>query len=1122
MSYLSKFLDEHTSALMKYKGLLLFIEGKVSFSSASKDFAEFNVTENWEYTVDLSFNEDRQPVKVTCDCSKYSSVLCKHSVGSLYYLNSHKFFSEGGPGLDDIYAEAGEEQKILSGKNKMETPFIDTQTLDPEYSKILEVMKHYDKPQKQATPKIIDKLAKTRVPAPKPEEVKFNEARIKLDGLVHPGKVKKIQKNIRFAYLIQNQYDATTLFPLRLRIRKDGSIGDYSFVYSADLSEFEDLSFEDKIILDYLLKNGGQLRVEMYDFGGRGERYKRIKNSSVVFSELLEKYLVGNEIYVAENNHNPLENPAVIEPVPLRAVIKIDEDSQNINLILNVRLGKNQLKNLKDFEPLLPEPLWIWNKKEIYKFDNLTKSQFDFFSDNNFIYSFPKLLREYFEKDILSELLKSIEIESDRYNVEKISGTPGKLIYLEESAGKLILRLKFRYGGYIIDFGNGKEVDGLFTMGNLVQVLHDNVAEDLARKEIKDCFVKEIEPGVFNPRNDPVTFLFTYLDVIREKGFEIFGESELSKFKITQHTPRLSVAISSGMDWFDVAAEVQVGDSQVTLTTLFESIKQKKSFIRLSDGSNAKLTKEWLDKFERIFSFAELKENGIRFSNTQAPIVEQLIAEVDEAVVDTGYREHLSRLKEFTSIIKTPIPEEIEPMLRPYQKLGFDWFYFLKEFKFGGILADDMGLGKTIQVLALLLNEKKRGATLPTLIVAPTSVVFNWINESQKFTPGLKILEHTGVSRIKESTLHFEEYDCIITSYGVLLRDEDIFIKRDFHYIILDESQRIKNPLAKTSRMVRRLHANHRLCLTGTPVENNLTELWSQFTFLNYGMFSSLTVFKESLVKPIQRDHSADAAVYLKKIIYPFILRRTKDLVAKELPPKTEIIHYCEMDEEQLKLYDIWKNSIRNEVMSQIDSQGLRKSRFKIIEGLLRLRQICNHPMLLKNATVKKSGKFEEFKELIQKVIEEDHKVLVFSQFVKMLDIIEIYLKRHNLKYEILTGKSINREQIVDRFQNDEKIKIFLISLKAGGFGLNLTAADYVFHYDPWWNPAVEMQATDRTHRIGQEKNVFVYKFITKNSVEEKILQLQEQKRELVGNIVSTDTGIFKSLNRNDIEILFS
>ncbi|HRI47141.1 MAG TPA: DEAD/DEAH box helicase, partial [Ignavibacteriaceae bacterium] len=453
---------------------------------------------------------------------------------------------------------------------------------------------------------------------------------------------------------------------------------------------------------------------------------------------------------------------------------------------------------------------------------------------------------------------------------------------------------------------------------------------------------------------------------------------------------------------------------------------------------------------------------------------------------------------------------------------GYDWLMFLKEFQFGGILADDMGLGKTVQVLALLSNLSQKNVTAPSIVIAPTSVVFNWLNEIERFTPNLKVLNHTGTERVKESIEHFAEFDLVITSYPILVRDIDNFKQIEFQYVILDESQKIKNPTSLTAKSAFELKAKNRLCLTGTPIENNLLEIWSQMNFLNPGYLGSLKKFNDNIRIKIEKDKDEETSDYLKKLLFPFVLRRTKSIVASELPEKSEIIHYCEMTEEQKSVYDIWRESIKTEVMSEIQDKGLQKSSFKIIEGLLRLRQICNHPILINNSYKKNSGKVDEFKDLIQRVTEEGHKVLVFSQFVQMLEILKHELVKEKISFEYLTGKTKNRQECVENFQNNPEIKVFLISLKAGGVGLNLTAADYVFHIDPWWNPAVEMQATDRSHRIGQDKKVFVYKFITKESIEEKILNLQEQKKTLIENIISTESGVFKNLTTEDISFLLS
>jgi non-specific serine/threonine protein kinase len=367
-----------------------------------------------------------------------------------------------------------------------------------------------------------------------------------------------------------------------------------------------------------------------------------------------------------------------------------------------------------------------------------------------------------------------------------------------------------------------------------------------------------------------------------------------------------------------------------------------------------------------------------------------------------------------------------------------------------------------------------------------------------------------------------KKYSLILTTYGHLRRDI-VFLKDiTFNYAILDESQNIKNPLSETSKAVRLLNARNRLALTGTPVENNTMDLWSQFAFVNPGLLGDQNFFKETFMRPIEREQNVQVASTLKRLIFPFVLRRTKEDVAKELPPKVESMIYSPMSDEQQKMYDKWRKSYRDHIMAEIESQGLNKSKFKVLEGLTKLRQISCHPGLIDSGYMDTSGKFDALNEMVEEIILEDHKVLIFSQFVQMLQIIKKSLNVDEIPYAYLDGSTKDRESQVNAFQNDPDIKIFLISLKAGGTGLNLTAADYVIHYDPWWNPAVEMQATDRAYRIGQTRKVFAYKLISKDSVEEKIVKLQNRKRELVNSLISTEESFFKSLNRDDILDLFN
>nr|MBP7212531.1 DEAD/DEAH box helicase [bacterium] len=449
---------------------------------------------------------------------------------------------------------------------------------------------------------------------------------------------------------------------------------------------------------------------------------------------------------------------------------------------------------------------------------------------------------------------------------------------------------------------------------------------------------------------------------------------------------------------------------------------------------------------------------------------------------------------------------------------------FMYKYGLNGILADDMGLGKTLQALALLQKAKDVDGPQPTLVVCPTSVVFNWESEIEKFVPELSCLKLSGIDRKS----HFKEipnYDVIITSYALVRRDIEKLKKYDFRYVILDESQNIKNCMSQTSQAVKNLKAQHKLALSGTPIENKLEELWSVFDFLMPGFLFSMSEFNFRYVNPIMERSDKTVEKRLKLQIYPFILRRMKRDVAKDLPDKVENVAYCEMTPEQKDFYLDVLDSTKEELFKSIEQNGLEKSRLSIFSALLRLRQICCHPRLYDKDKLKGdilSGKFESLKEMLEEIISEGHRVLLFSQFVNMLDIVKGWLEREDIPFEYLTGKTKDRQGAVERFNSNPNIPIFLVSLKAGGTGLNLTGADYVIHYDPWWNPAVEDQATDRAYRIGQTKKVFVYRLITKGTVEEKIQKLKQRKRDLVDSVISVDRNIVKSLTMDDVREIFT
>lgn len=486
------------------------------------------------------------------------------------------------------------------------------------------------------------------------------------------------------------------------------------------------------------------------------------------------------------------------------------------------------------------------------------------------------------------------------------------------------------------------------------------------------------------------------------------------------------------------------------------------------------------------------------------------------------FREELRQLIKLTELPEIIKPKGLNANLRDYQHYGLTWLQFLRTSRFNGILADDMGLGKTVQTLSHLQYEKEQGRLKhATLIVAPTSLVGNWMAEAKKFTPELTVLVYHGSERHQDN---FDDFDLVISTYGLIHRDKEKFINYSFYYLILDEAQFIKNARTKTTQIIQQLKASHRLCLTGTPLENHLGELWSLFHFLTPGLLGDAKQFRLWFRTPIEKYADTDRREILAKRVKPFMLRRTKNQVASELPPKTEMIRNIEIVGPQRDLYEAIRMSMEKKVRDAIAKQGLGKSHILLLDALLKLRQICCDPRLLSlpEATIAHgtSSKLEALMELLENLVEEGRRVLVFSQFTSMLKLIEDELVAKNYEYLKLTGQTQNRQALVDQFQ-EGKTPIFLISLKAGGTGLNLTRADTVIHYDPWWNPAVEDQATDRTHRIGQENPVFVYKLITAGTVEEAILGMQERKRQLVDGILSADSSKTMALSEEDLEQFF-
>ncbi len=593
---------------------------------------------------------------------------------------------------------------------------------------------------------------------------------------------------------------------------------------------------------------------------------------------------------------------------------------------------------------------------------------------------------------------------------------------------------------------------------------------------------------------------------------------------VTYRSPgNVAVHVSSGIDWFELAGEVDYGGSTVSLPSLLAASARGDAYVTLDDGTWGLLPEEWLRKHGMLARMGSMHGDQLRFSSAQVALLDALLADQPAATCDEMFSRTRRKLLSFDGIAPADPPPSFAGVLRGYQREGLGWLLFLREFGFGGCLADDMGLGKTVMVLALLAHRQAEHAagngSRPTLVVAPRSLVFNWRREASRFTPDLRVLEYTGAGRaaLREQ---IPDHDLVLTTYGTLRRDAAHLSSIPFEYVVLDEAQAIKNAASASAKAARLLKAGHRLALSGTPIENHLGELWSLFEFLNPGLLGAAAVFD----RPGALRNLDDAGMAaLARGLRPFILRRTKDQVAPELPAKTEQTLYCELERPQRALYDELRDHYRRTLLGRTGAALPGRAKLQVLEALLRLRQAACHPGLI-DATRRKdpSAKLDVLIPHIAQSVEEGHKTIVFSQFTSLLALVRERLDAHRITYEYLDGRTRDREARVERFQTDPDCRLFLVSLKAGGVGLNLTAAEYVFLLDPWWNPAVEAQAIDRTHRIGQARHVFAYRLIARDTVEERVLELQQRKRALADAILSANGGLMRDLRREDLELLLS
>ncbi|GAB3791910.1 hypothetical protein GCM10028819_01200 [Spirosoma humi] len=698
-----------------------------------------------------------------------------------------------------------------------------------------------------------------------------------------------------------------------------------------------------------------------------------------------------------------------------------------------------------------------------------------------------------------------------------------RILYLSDSENYVLITPVIKYGHVEVPVLSKRQIQSVDSKGKSFLVPRDEQAEiqfTMAVLNQHPDFYDQLHQSCFYLHKkyllDEHWFLPAF-DAWHNQGIRLLGFNTIKNNRLNPHKAKVSVTVSSGLNWFETSLGLTYGKQQVSLKHLHKALKNKSRFVALDDGTLGILPAEWLVRFNAYMQAGEVVDDRIRTPKVNFASIQELYAE-EELMNDVKDQLALftRNFNDFQSIRPVAVPDGLRASLRNYQKEGLNWLNFLDEFELGGCLADDMGLGKTIQIIAFILLQRTKNRPNTNLIVVPTSLLFNWQAEVARFAPDLRIQTFYGANRSLKKKA-FDQYEIILTSYGTLLSEIRFLKEYSFNYIFLDESQAIKNPESQRYQAARLLQSRNRIVLTGTPIENHTFDLYGQLSFACPGLLGSYNHFKAHYSTPIDKFDDRQRARELQAKIKPFILRRTKAQVATELPDKTEMILHCEMGMEQRRVYDAYEQEFRNFLLTTKEGD-IPRARLHVLQGLTKLRQICNSPALLNDEEFygDSSAKIDRLLEQIENK-SPNHKILVFSQFVSMLDLIRTELETRQIGFEYLTGQTTNRAASVTRFQEDNAVRVFLISLKAGGTGLNLTQADYVYLVDPWWNPAVENQAIDRSYRIGQRKNVVAVRLICPNTIEEKILELQEAKRELADNLVKTDTAILKSLTKTDL-----
>ncbi|MBK7242780.1 MAG: ATP-dependent helicase [Saprospiraceae bacterium] len=768
-----------------------------------------------------------------------------------------------------------------------------------------------------------------------------------------------------------------------------------------------------------------------------------------------------------------------------------------------------------DIDLICDFPAWIIFQKKLYQIVTINTKKLLPFLNKTEINIPERMVKNYFEKFIM-EVISKVDCEVEGFEIKTSNAiTEVQLKTTFDFIQEIwILEIYYNYDGVVFNYADltSKNNKLFFDRNDQIRVRSTIRNRDTEMKYVNILLSFKLNEGL-NKRFYIEGNQFQIFEWIRtnrgylEKEFNL-NYIQMDEGKVCTFPLNISFDTITRNDWFDIFGTVTIGIHEIPFTTFINHIRDRNRLYKLPDQTIFILPEEWFTKYDALSQYGIIEDNHVRIDKSQYTLIEKFNS-IETSDIDN----------DSIKVMEDYIPSKnLKAELRPYQLVGVNWLISHYYNGLGACLADDMGLGKTLQTIALLLFVKEsleakssalnnvdkprdlfsdvdpqRNNDFCSLFILPASLLFNWEQELRKFAPSFRVLNYSGINR-KDIQLNRRDYNIILTSYQVIIRDFDLFNKINFDYVICDESQQFKNKDSKTFKILHQLKANNRISLSGTPIENSLKDLWSQMEFINPGILGTYHFFNKRYIQSTSKKHDGGNLDELKELIKPYILRRKKEEVLKELPELTEQIFYSEMSEEQNNLYEEEKSAARNCILNIENNES--KNKFIILNSLLKLRQIANHPNLLDKVGTYTSGKFEDIKAYLSVLIQGDHKVLIFSSFTSHLELLANWLESEQIKYLSLTGntKVSDREHIVDQFQNQLDIKLFLISIKAGGVGLNLTSASYIVIMDPWWNPYTEKQAISRAHRMGQSKPVHVMRFITKNSIEQKIILIQKDK----------------------------